>query len=204
MREDEKKELISYLGLGEATAFIDVKESILLKLYESKAQFAVIPFQDIFGLGEEHRINLPGTFGNLNWSWRMPFTLEELINSSPDSERGKAAAFIKEISSKTNRNGKNEADEGTDPVIYPHEGTIQKRKRGEFFNVWIICPYNPENLTISSDIDDDKVKARFYREFVDGRYLYGGNLKAGREGTFSLTLDADGKIYRIADCLSCN
>lgn len=37
----------------------------------SEANLAVIPVQDLFELGTEGRLNLPGTSGG-NWTWRMP------------------------------------------------------------------------------------------------------------------------------------
>jgi 4-alpha-glucanotransferase len=37
----------------------------------SAAQFAIIPIQDLLDLGEEGRMNLPGTCGDENWSWRL-------------------------------------------------------------------------------------------------------------------------------------
>lgn len=39
-------------------------------VYASPAQLAVIPMQDILGLGRESRMNLPSTVGG-NWRWRM-------------------------------------------------------------------------------------------------------------------------------------
>ena len=35
----------------------------------SVADLAVVQMQDYLGLGEEARMNFPGTFGN-NWTWR--------------------------------------------------------------------------------------------------------------------------------------
>jgi 4-alpha-glucanotransferase len=37
---------------------------------QSVAIFSIIPFQDVLGLGSEHRMNLPGTTSN-NWEWRF-------------------------------------------------------------------------------------------------------------------------------------
>jgi 4-alpha-glucanotransferase len=37
----------------------------------SVSQMAVFPLQDILGLPTEHRMNLPGTLGTGNWSWRF-------------------------------------------------------------------------------------------------------------------------------------
>ena len=37
----------------------------------STAKFAVIPLQDIYGLGSQARINTPSTSDGTNWIWRM-------------------------------------------------------------------------------------------------------------------------------------
>jgi 4-alpha-glucanotransferase len=37
----------------------------------SVCMFAVIPMQDVLGLGSEARMNTPGTSGGSNWCWRM-------------------------------------------------------------------------------------------------------------------------------------
>lgn len=39
-------------------------------IYESPASLAIVPMQDILGLGKESRMNVPSTVGG-NWSWRM-------------------------------------------------------------------------------------------------------------------------------------
>lgn len=36
--------------------------------FESRAALAVVPLQDIFNLGSEDRMNLPGTTGDHNWT----------------------------------------------------------------------------------------------------------------------------------------
>lgn len=38
--------------------------------YQSKAYMAIIPVQDILGLGKEARMNIPSTLGG-NWTWRV-------------------------------------------------------------------------------------------------------------------------------------
>jgi 4-alpha-glucanotransferase len=50
--------------------------------FRSNAMWAVIPLQDLLGLGEEARMNLPGTIVN-NWIWQ----LEQF--SPPDDLTGK-------------------------------------------------------------------------------------------------------------------
>ncbi|MFC5848046.1 4-alpha-glucanotransferase [Deinococcus petrolearius] len=38
--------------------------------FESRAGLAVVPLQDVLNLGTEARMNLPGTTGDHNWTWR--------------------------------------------------------------------------------------------------------------------------------------
>jgi 4-alpha-glucanotransferase len=44
--------------------------ALIREVYKSVAAFAVVPMQDILGLGSEARMNEPGTIGG-NWAWRM-------------------------------------------------------------------------------------------------------------------------------------
>ena len=37
----------------------------------SRARIAILPMQDVLGLGNEARMNNPGTVGNGNWRWRL-------------------------------------------------------------------------------------------------------------------------------------
>ena len=37
----------------------------------SRARVAILPMQDVLGLGDEARMNWPGTVGNDNWRWRL-------------------------------------------------------------------------------------------------------------------------------------
>jgi len=41
-------------------------------------RWVMLSLQTILGLGAGHRINMPGTVGNQNWTWRMPQTLKNL------------------------------------------------------------------------------------------------------------------------------
>ena len=45
--------------------------------WSSVADMAIVPMQDLIGLGSEARINTPSTIGN-NWKWRAT---EEQINT---------------------------------------------------------------------------------------------------------------------------
>lgn len=44
--------------------------SFIRSVYASPANLAVIPMQDVMGLGREGRMNVPSTLGG-NWNWRM-------------------------------------------------------------------------------------------------------------------------------------
>jgi 4-alpha-glucanotransferase len=41
----------------------------------SVSALAVFPLQDVLGLPSEHRMNLPGTLGSANWSWRFEWPM---------------------------------------------------------------------------------------------------------------------------------
>ncbi len=51
-------------------------------LLASVAHLAVIPLQDVIGIGAEGRMNTPGTVGDQNWAWRFSFDMvsEDMIN----------------------------------------------------------------------------------------------------------------------------
>ena len=54
----------------------------LIKLaLRSVADIAIIPFQDVLGLSNEHRMNLPGTT-NGNWEWRFTWEMVQPFHAS--------------------------------------------------------------------------------------------------------------------------
>jgi 4-alpha-glucanotransferase len=46
-------------------------QAMIHALTASVAQLAIVPMQDVLGLGSEARLNTPGTVIG-NWSWRLP------------------------------------------------------------------------------------------------------------------------------------
>ncbi len=48
----------------------EAPDAFIRALFKSPCDTAVVPMQDILGLGEEARMNYPGTVGD-NWLWRM-------------------------------------------------------------------------------------------------------------------------------------
>ena len=47
-----------------------IAESLLKSFYDTEALIKIVPLQDILGLGNEARMNTPGTVGQ-NWSWQL-------------------------------------------------------------------------------------------------------------------------------------
>lgn len=52
-------------------------EAFLETAYGAGSSLCVLPMQDLFGWTD--RINVPGTVGAQNWSWRLPFPIERLV-----------------------------------------------------------------------------------------------------------------------------
>ncbi|MBI5546809.1 MAG: 4-alpha-glucanotransferase [Deltaproteobacteria bacterium] len=65
-------------GLVEASSFSpQVHQSLLEAVYQSGSGLTLVPVQDLYGLRD--RINVPGTVGAANWTWRLPWTLPQLM-----------------------------------------------------------------------------------------------------------------------------
>jgi 4-alpha-glucanotransferase len=62
----ERHAVLHYLHSSEATVVRDMVRAIWL----SVAAFAIVPIQDILGLGNEARMNFPGKPEG-NWEWRL-------------------------------------------------------------------------------------------------------------------------------------
>ncbi|MGI5862154.1 MAG: 4-alpha-glucanotransferase [Myxococcales bacterium] len=75
------------LHFGEAA-----HEAILDAVYSSGSNLALLPVPDVFGLRE--RINLPGTLGAGNWTWRMPWTNAELLTDAEARRHTERAARL--------------------------------------------------------------------------------------------------------------
>jgi 4-alpha-glucanotransferase len=58
----------------------------------------LLPIQDIFGWRD--RINVPGTVGDGNWTWRLPFPLGDLGTRTDAAER---AAFLRRLAGDSGR-----------------------------------------------------------------------------------------------------
>ncbi|GMY11257.1 4-alpha-glucanotransferase, chloroplastic/amyloplastic isoform X2 [Fagus crenata] len=67
LKQEEKSNVLKYLSINEED---DISWSLIQAVLSSVARTAIIPMQDVLGLGNSARMNIPATqFGN--WGWRM-------------------------------------------------------------------------------------------------------------------------------------
>lgn len=66
-----------------------VRDALLQVLLSSGSRLVILPVQDVFGWVD--RINTPATVDQANWSWRLPWPVEALIEQEEPVER---AAFL--------------------------------------------------------------------------------------------------------------
>jgi 4-alpha-glucanotransferase len=79
-RQEERDYLERYCGVTDP----EIEWRLIRMAMSSVCGAAVIPFQDVLGLGSETRMNTPGTSSGKNWTWRAeegsfsPATAERL------------------------------------------------------------------------------------------------------------------------------
>jgi 4-alpha-glucanotransferase len=69
-----------------------VRDALIRGLFAAPSQLVLLPVQDIFGWRE--RINIPGLVGAGNWTWRLPWPVENLLVEPTALER---AAFVRSL-----------------------------------------------------------------------------------------------------------
>jgi 4-alpha-glucanotransferase len=81
----EEKQLVEmYLGINGQGP---IEWALTRAAFTSVAQSAIVPAQDILGLGSEARMNRPGD-GDANWSWRSPPALTDALTRKDAKARG--------------------------------------------------------------------------------------------------------------------
>jgi 4-alpha-glucanotransferase len=75
-----------------------VHDALLDALYAAGSELTLLPIQDLWGVKD--RINVPGIVGSMNWSWRMPKTIEELRN---DEHVGRRMASARDLARRHGR-----------------------------------------------------------------------------------------------------
>lgn len=202
LRDDERQALLPYLGLAPDAGFLSVRDAVFYKLFQSPATFLVLPFQDIFGMGGDQRINLPGTFGDHNWSWRMPFTIEDMLDNR-GGQVGQDAASLERLTVSTGR-GMNNAGEGG-PVsfkIMPSNGAVQLLEEGEPFYVWLLINGQHEKVEISMFPSCEKdFKIELVENAGVSSFLYRASMDGALPGNYSLKVAVDDITEIIDSCI---
>ena len=66
--EHARHQVMQQLGIHDSDA---VPDAMIATVLGSRAALAMLPLQDVLGLGSEARMNTPGTTDNGNWAWRF-------------------------------------------------------------------------------------------------------------------------------------
>ena len=75
---------------SEASLSPRVRDCLLRGIVSARSELQILPVQDIFGWRD--RINNPEAAGASNWTWRLPWPVEELVREPEALER---AAFLR-------------------------------------------------------------------------------------------------------------
>ncbi len=79
-----------------------VRDALLRLLFASNADLVLLPIQDVFGWRD--RINTPAIVSDENWTWRLPWPVEDLLVEPEARER---AAFTREQAARSRRGSHN-------------------------------------------------------------------------------------------------
>ena len=69
-----------------------IRDAFLEVLYAAGADFVIVPIQDLFGWRD--RINTPATIGDSNWTWRLPWPVDDMDVEVEARERAGFAARL--------------------------------------------------------------------------------------------------------------
>jgi 4-alpha-glucanotransferase len=75
-----------------------LRDALIALAYESGSDEVFLPVQDVFGWFD--RVNTPGTVGPDNWTWALPWPVEELRWRPEGEER---ARFLKALAGRASR-----------------------------------------------------------------------------------------------------
>jgi 4-alpha-glucanotransferase len=75
-----------------------LRAAIVEAVYASRSELAILPVQDVFGWSD--RINTPAVVDDVNWTWRLPWPVEEL-ETRPEAVE--VAAMLRDFA---NRHGR--------------------------------------------------------------------------------------------------
>lgn len=96
--EDEPTTGAAELSDEDKAAVESAGKDIIKKIYESPAVLAMVQLQDVFMLGSEARMNVPG-LSDGNWKWKIPG--DSIKDSFADADR--QAAWFRKLAEDTDR-----------------------------------------------------------------------------------------------------
>jgi 4-alpha-glucanotransferase len=86
-------------GIDPAAPFSDrLRDALLEALFASGSDILLIAVQDVFGWRD--RVNTPAVVNDENWSWRLPWTVEQFGAEPVARDRGR---FLRELAGRTGR-----------------------------------------------------------------------------------------------------
>lgn len=99
---EERRAVAAILGDGrpdpDAPFDARVRDAVLDVLFTSGSDIVLVPIHDVFGWRE--RINTPALISSANWTWRLPWPVEDLQTNPIATERG---AFIHDLIARSDR-----------------------------------------------------------------------------------------------------
>ena len=76
------------------------RDALLRALFSAGSNFVIVPFQDFFGWRD--RVNVPAVVNDDNWTWRLPWPIDDLDVRPETQER---AAFLRALATEYGRQG---------------------------------------------------------------------------------------------------
>ena len=75
-----------------------VRDALLEALMSAASDLVILPVQDVFGWRD--RINRPASVSDENWTWRLPFPVDDLATREDARAR---AAFLRRLTTESGR-----------------------------------------------------------------------------------------------------
>jgi 4-alpha-glucanotransferase len=80
-------------GISPDEGFSDrVRDAILRLLFDAGSRLVIVPVQDAFGWRD--RINVPAVVDGVNWTWRLPRSVEDFVTGPPALDRARVLAAL--------------------------------------------------------------------------------------------------------------
>jgi 4-alpha-glucanotransferase len=99
---DERRAVAAVLGCDrcdpDARFDARIRDAILDVLFLSGSDIALVPIHDVFGWRE--RVNTPALISDANWTWRLPWPVEDLQTHPDALER---AAYLRDLIARARR-----------------------------------------------------------------------------------------------------